>query len=260
MSNLTQVEKLRALGLKSPDSSNNPYEALFDQIEDAKDYTSFRSDVQGQASFGEFETYLVEEVGMSSTDASRFRSRMEQKYSSFGDFGTALDEFDGFPGWRGSFSWGTTIAGDTTDGEDPTSGIRVHGEDGISYDNEPVGKGTVEIFGPRIEFSQTDAPIDASTDFEVTNLSVSDTTPYTYQTIQISADVTNNSGYGTTFTAKLLEDSSVVKGKTVQIDPGETLTVEFDRTYTDYVSVEVAVNSSAAETVTVIPIGLTAGF
>lgn len=256
MSNLSQVEKLRALGLKSPDASNNPYESLFDQIEAAKDYSTFRNDVQGQSSFGEFETYLTDTIGMSSSDASRFRSRMEQKYSSFSDFQSALDNFSGFPGWRGSFSWGTTIAGDTTDGDGPTSGVRVHGEDGISYDNEPVGKGTVEIFGPRIEFSRTSAPIDATTDFSATNLTVSDTTPYAYETITISADITNSSGYGTTFTAKLLEDGSVVKSKTLEFDPSETINVEFTRRYTDYVSVEVAINDTASETVTVIPEGL----
>lgn len=256
MSSLSQVEKLRALGLKSPDASNNPYENLFDQIEAEKDYSTFRNDVQGQSSFGEFETYLTDTIGMSSSDASRFRTRMEQKYTDFADFQSTLDDFSGYPGWRGSFSWGTTIAGDTTDGDGPTSGVRVHGEDGISYDNVRVGKGTVEIFGPRVEFSQTDPPIDATTDFSATNLSVSDTTPYAYETITISADITNNSGYGTSFTAKLLEDGSVVKSKTLDFGPSETLNVEFTRRYTDYVSVEVAINDTASETVTVIPEGL----
>lgn len=257
MSSLTQVEKLRALGLKSPDASNNPYEGLFNEIESQKDYSTFSSDVQNQSSFSEFETYLTDTIGMSASDASRFRSRMEQKYATFGDFQNELsNSSSNEEEWRGSFSWGTTLAGDTTDGSDPTSGVRVHGEDGLSYNNEPVGKGTVEIFGPRVEFSETNAPIDASTDFSVANLTVSNTTPARYETIQISADITNNSGYGTTFTAKLLEDSSVVKSQTVELDPSETQEVTFDRRYTDLVSVEVQINTSATETVTVIPSGL----
>jgi len=256
MSSLTQVEKLRALGLKSPDSSNNPYESLFDQIEAAKDYSTFSSDVNSQSSFSEFETYLTDTIGMSADDASRFRARIEQKYASFSDLQSAFSSSSSYEEWRGTFSWGTTIAGDTTDGDGPTSGIRVHGEDGLSYNNEQVGKGTVEIFGPRVEFSETSAPIDASTDFTVANLTVSNTTPTRYETIQISADITNNSGYGTTFTAKLLEDSSVVQSQTVELDPSETQEVTFDRTYTELVSVEVQINNSATETVVVIPSGL----
>lgn len=256
MSSLTQVEKLRALGLKSPDASNNPYEGLFDQIEGAKSFSEFNTDVQGQSSFGEFETYLTDTIGMSSSDASRFRTRMEQKYADFPTFQSELSGFSSYEGWRGSFSWGTTIAGDTTDGEGVTSGVRVHGEDGISYDNIRVPKGTVEVFGPRVEFSQTDPPIDASTDFTASNLTVSNTTPTRYETIVISADITNNSGYATTFTAKLLEDSSVVKSETISFGVNETKTVEFQRRYTELVSVEVAINDTATETVVVIPEGL----
>jgi len=254
MSSLTQVEKLRALGLKSADSSNNPYEGLFTQIENAKSYSEFTDDVQNTlSSWSEFETYLQDTIGRTATEAARFRNRMEQKYASFSDFQSALGTFSSFAGWRGSFSWGTTIAGDTTDGEDVTSGVRVHGEDGLSYDNIPVGKGTVEIFGPRVEFSKTDAPIDASTDFAVTNLTVSNTTPQPFETIQISADVTNNSGYGTSFTAQLIEDDSVVNTQTISMDPSETRTVTFDRGYSELVSVEVQINDSGTETVVVVP-------
>jgi hypothetical protein len=256
MSSLTQTEKLRALGLKRPDSSTNPYSALFDEIASQKDYSTFSSDVNGQASFSEFETYLTDTIGMSSADAARFRSRMEQKYASFSDFQSALSGFSSYEEWKGSFSWGTTIGGDTTDGDKVTSGVRIHGEDGVSYDDVAVGKGTVEVFGPRIEFSQTDAAIDASTDFAVTNLTVSDTTPQKGETINISADITNNSGYGTDFTAKLLEDSSVKKTKTVSFDPSETKTVSFSRTYSELVSVEVQINDSGTQTVSVEPEGI----
>lgn len=257
MSELTQVEKLRALGLKSPDASDNPYEELFDEIEAVKsEFSNFRDDVQSLSSFGEFETYLTDTIGLSSEQASRFRSRMEQKYADFATFQSDLDGFDSYEGWRGSFSWGTTLAGDTTDGEGATSGVRIHGEDGISYANVSVPKGTVEVFGPRIELSQTDPPIDASTDFSVTNLTVSDTLPTVYETVQVSADITNNSGYGTSFTAKLLEDSSVTKSKTLSFDPSETKTVTFDLRKTESVSVDVAINDSATETVTWVPAGL----
>jgi len=256
MSSLTQVEKLRALGLKSPDASNNPYTGLFDEIEGQKSFSEFNTDVQGQSSFGEFETYLTDTIGMSADDASRFRTRMEQKYADFSTFQSELSGFSSFEGWRGSFSWGTTLAGDTTDGQDITSGVRIHGEDGLSYAGVEVGKGTVEFFAPRIEFSQTDAPIDASTDFLVANLSVSNTTPTVYETVQISADITNNSGYGTSFTAKLLEDSSVIKSKTLSFDPSETKTVTFDLRKTNNVSVDVQINDSSTETVVWIPAGL----
>jgi hypothetical protein len=256
MSSLTQKEKLRALGVKAPTVQNNPYLSTFDAIREEKDYSTFTSDVNGQASFAEFETYLTDTIGVGSETASRFRQRMEQKYETFGDFGTALSGFSSYDEWINSFSWGTTIAGDETDGEQISAGIRIHGEDGLSYDGVGVPKGTLEVFGPRVELSQTPPPIDASSSFSTANLQVSETLPSPYETITISADITNDSGYGLDHTAKLTEDGQVVKSKTVSFAAGETKTVEFTRRYTDYVSVDVKVNEAGPTTVTVIPQGL----
>ena len=256
MSSLTQKEKLRALGVKSPAVQNNPYIDIFDAIRDAKDYSTFTSDVNGQADFAAFETYLTNTIGVSTESASRFRSRMEQKYSSFGDFGTALSGFSSYDEWINSFSWGTTIAGDETDGTQISAGIRIHGEDGLSYDGVNVPKGTLELFGPRIELSQTPPPIDASASFSTANLQIDDTLPNPYQTITITADVTNNSGYGLDHTAKLTFDGQVVESKTVGIGAGATETVEFTYSFPDYESVDVKVNEAGPTTVTVIPAGL----
>lgn len=256
MSSLTSKEKLRALGVKSPSVQNNPYLSEFEAIGDTNDYSTFVSDVNNQSSFSEFETYLTDTIGLSASKASRFRQRMEQKYATFGDFQTALSGFSSYDEWINSFSWGTTIAGDETDGTQISAGIRIHGEDGVSYDGVSVPKGTLEAFGPRIEFSQSAPPIDATASFSTANLQIGDTLPQPYQNITISADVTNNSGYSVDHTAKLTEDGQVVETQTVEFAAGETKTLTFTRTYTDYVSVDVKVNEAGPTTVTVIPAGL----
>lgn len=257
MSSLTSKEKLRALGLKAASVQNNPYQDVFEQIEAAKDYSTFSSDVNNQSSFSEFETYLTDTIGVGGSQAADFRRRMEQKYSTFSDFQNALSGFSSYDEWINSFSWGTTIAGDTTDGDGATSGIRIHGEDGLSYDGIKVPKGTLEAFGPRLEFSQTAAPIDATASFSAANLTVSNTTPSPNETIQISADITNNSGYGLSHTVKYTEDGNVVKTRTLDFAANETRTVSFERTYDDYVSYDVSIDGTGPTTVTVVPDELT---
>jgi len=256
MSSLTAKEKLRALGVKSPSVQNNPYLSTFEAIREEKDYSTFTSDVNGQADFAAFETYLTDTIGIAAESASRFRSRMEQKYSSFGDFGTALSGFSGYDEWINSFSWGTTIAGDETDGTQISAGIRIHGEDGVSYDGVSVPKGTLEVFGPRIELSSAPVPIDTSTSFSTSNLSVDDTLPQPNQTVTITAEVTNNSGYGLNHTSKLTFDGQVVESKTFSYASGESKTVKFTYSFSTYTSVDVKINDAGPTTVTVIPAGL----
>lgn len=253
---LTQREKLRALGLSLPSEQNNPYLSVFDAIRAAKDYSTFTSDVGGQASYSEFETYLTDTIGVASSDATSFRKRMEQKYDDFSDFQTTIDGFSSYDEWINSFSWGTTIAGDETDGENITGGIRIHGEAGVSYDGVNVQAGTVEVFGPRIEFSETGTAVDASTSFSTANLAVSDSTPNTGSTIDITADVTNNSGFEAEHTAKLIEDGEVTKTTTVTIGDGNTKQVSFTQRYDEPTSVDIQINDTSTTTVTWIPPGL----
>lgn len=253
MSNLTGDEKLRALGLKAASSQNNPYQSIFDKIRNAKDYSTFSSDVNGLADFSGFESYLTNTIGLSSSEASRFRQAMESKYADFSAFQTALSGFSDYDGWINSLRFGTTLAGDETDGTGLTSGVRIHGEAGLSYDNVSVPKGTVEIFGPRIEFSETGSPVDASTSFSFGSLSVSDTSPFLGQEVTISTTVTNNSGFNTQKTVKLTENGQVVDSKTITLDDLDSQTVEFKRTYNSYTTIDVEIGSAGPTTINVQP-------
>jgi hypothetical protein len=258
-SSLTPKEKLRALGVAAPSIQNNPYLTIFAQIEDSKTYSTFSDDVNNdQSSFSDFETYLTDTIGVNSTDATQFRSKMEQKYSSFSDFQSTLSGFSSYDEWIETFSWGTTIAGDTINnggegGGELAAGIRIHGEAGVSKAGVDVPKGTLEAFAPRIEFSETDAPIDASTSFSAANLTISNVTPIGNETVTISADITNNSGYVTNHTTKLTFDNAVIDTSTDNYDTGETKTISFTYTFTEQVTVDVKVDSAGPQAISVVP-------
>jgi len=257
MSSLTPKEKLKALGVSAPAVQNNPFLTEFGAIEDYG-FSQFVTDVQGQASFAEFETYLQNTVGLSASDAEQFRKRMEQKYASFSDFQNALSGFSNEDEWINSFSWGTTIAGDTTeaDGQTLGGGIRVHAEAGVSYDGVSVPAGSVEIFGSEIHTSQSGASSTKQSAFTTTNLTISDTTPDLFEEITIGADVTNNNGYNDRATAKLIEDGEVVDSKSFLVGANSTRSISFTRQYTELVSVEVRINDTPTQDVIVVPTGL----
>lgn len=261
MSSLTAKEKLRALGVKAPSVQNNPYLNSFESIESSKTFSQFETDVSGQSSFSEFETYLEDTIGLSADDAAQFRKKMEQKYPSFSDFQSSLSGFSSFDEWINSFSWGTTLGGDTISGGGQgggvsAAGIRIHGEDGVSKAGVNVPKGTLEIFSPRIELSSADAPIDATASFASGNLTISDTLPTTFETITISADITNNSGYSLDHTTKLTFDGNVVDTSTDNYGPSETKTISFTYTFEELRSVDVKVDGAGPTTVSVVPEGL----
>lgn len=254
MSALTAKEKLRLLGIRPATTQNNPYRSTFEAIAEAKDYSTFSSDVGGLGDYAAFETYLEDTIGISDDDAARFRNRMEQKYTSFSDFQNTLSGFSSYAEWKSTFSWGTTLGGDTITGTGGVgAGMRIHAEDGVTYDDISVEKGTVEVFGPRVEFSERSSPIDATTSFSTANLTVSDTEPAPTFAISIEADVTNSSGFETDYTTTLFEDGEAVKSKTHTYGASETKTVSFTRTYYEFKEVDVKVNEAGPVTVTVVP-------
>lgn len=259
MSGLTQEDKLRALGIKQASSQENPLSGSFEQLRNAVEWDTFKDDVLNDLTgFDEFEDYLVDEAEFEEEGAETLRDRIEAKYESWDDLQDDVDDADSYGEWEGEFRFGTSLTGDTLneDGEN-NAGIRIHGEGGVSQAGVTVPAGTVEIYGPRIEFSQTDSTIDdPSTAFNVSNLQVSDTVPTLYETITISAQIENESGYSTSFTAKLTEDGDKVDSKTLSFDVDETRTVEFERTYMEYKSVDVKINDAGPETVSVVQSGI----
>lgn len=256
MAALSASEKLVALGLKNPSSQENPYRDLFQQVRDAVSYSTFVSDVNGLADFPAYESYLQTTIGMTASDASRFRTLCEQKYGTMTAFQTALSDASSFDDWEAEFKFGDTF-GTTPSDEDPTkAGVRVHSEDGVSYDGVAVQKGTVEVYGPRVEFSQTQAYDVTPADFSYTNLTVSDTTPLRSQSIDISVDVTNNTAVDFSPLVRLLEDGEVVDSKQPAVGANATRNITFSRSWSDLVSVDLRVEDSASVTISVAPGGV----
>lgn len=253
---LSGDEKLRALGLKLPSSEENPYEQDFLELRNAlnEDYGTFSTDLDGLSSFDEFESYLINDQGLSAEAASNLRQNVEQRYGDYLTFTDSVSAYDSFESWEATFNYGRTFGGDIYDAEgNQTSGIRVHSQNGVSREGVSVPAGTVEVFGPRVEFSQTGAPAASTSSpvFNVYDLYVSTTTPDPGETVAIAASVENTGGQRADFTFVLTEDGTRVDSHTVSVSPGGVKRHQFTRTYTSYVSVEVLVNDLGPETVTV---------
>lgn len=256
MSHFTAEEKLVALGLRSPGTQTNPYRGLFDQLASATPYATFRTSVAGLGTFDAFETSLTDDLDFSAEDATRFRVLMEQTYETMAAFQSALADVESYAAWEATFALGTTLGTTPEDGAPTNAGVRVHAAPGVSFEGEPVERGTVEVFGPRIEFSETVAGAVTDPAFTYTNLSVSDPTPVVGETVTISCDVTNQTAATFSPLVRLLEDGKVVDTIPTTVPGGGTVTVEFTRSWTDYVSVDLRVETSASVTVSVIPTGL----
>jgi len=265
MSNtLKPADKLKALGLKLPESQESPLKEEFDELKKqvenlSNGFSEFQNDVNNQSSFSEFETYLTDTLGLSASEASKLRKKYESKYTDFSTFQNELSSYSSFEEWRNSFSWGDTLGGETTeDGQATNAGIRFHGEAGITREGVQVPAGTVEIFGPEVHFSQTGATADEEEDksslFSWSNESVDNATPVPYEDVTFSADLTNNGSYRENFVAALLVDGeTVTTGDLFKIGPGNTRTVEFTYEFGEIGSYEVQISKSATIDVTVIP-------
>lgn len=261
---LQPEDKLKALGLKLTESQESPLRDEFDALENAvsglsNGFTEFQNDVSNEGSFDNFENYMTNDLGLTSTEASRLRQKFEAKYGDYNTFDTEVNSFSTFDAWRNSFVWGDTIGGETTsDGETRNAGIRIHSEDGITRDDVAVPAGAVEVFAPEIHFSQTGATVDEDPDkssvFSWSNMSASETTINPGDTITLSADLTNNGSYPENYTPALIIDDATVKtADTITVDANATQTVSFSRTFDDLGVFDVRISKSSTVQVSVVP-------
>jgi hypothetical protein len=262
-SSLTQADKLRALGIRSPDQSIELDLQLFEDIkewfkENEDGFSSFEDEAKNQGDYSSLEQYLVDNNILSSENADQFITKIQNKYDDYTAFTNDLSNYESFDEFINSFNPGSGLTGDTKDSEgDPNQGIRFHSEDGVSRAGVPVPKGTVEIYGPRVEFSQSAPAIDnPEAALSVSNFTVSNTIPQKYEVVTYSADLTNDSGYSTSFSIKLYEDDEVAASKNVEFGVGETKTVEFTQQYTVLRSFDASIMDSSTTTVTVAPAGI----
>ncbi len=264
---LKPKQKLKALGLKLPESQENPLKTEFDKLESAVEdlsngFPEFQNDVGNQTSFSEFETYLTDTLGLSADVSASLRSKFEAKYGDFSTFQTELDSFITFDEWLNSFKWGDTIGGETTsDGVESNQGIRFHSEEGVTKEDVQVPAGTVEIFGPEIHFSQTGATADEEEDksslFSYSNETLSDSSIFLDESATFSVDLTNNGSYQERFLPVLVVDGEKEKeGDLIKIGPGNTRTIAFEFFPPDTGDFDLRINKSATRTITVNNSGL----
>jgi hypothetical protein len=265
MSELDEDKKLIWLGLKRPESDRSEVAGGINKLlNNVEDYSTFQSDLDNVADYTEFKTYL-ENHGFSSEEADTFINRIQNNFEDTDSSGSTYDEFkdyvqneaSSFAELKNAFNTNKTIGSDkeTTEGQ-KVAGIKFFDTDGYTKAGVFAPAGSTEIFGNEIHLSETGAPTAAQEDISFSNLSVSNTTPVTYERIDISADITNNGNRRGSVYVPLIEDGSVLERKKVQVAAGATETVTFERFYTELTSVEVTIKDLDPVAVVVIPAGL----
>lgn len=256
-SNLTQDDKLRALGIRSPEAGSDISQDLFETIQEAFDsLDEFEDEIDNFTSFDEFENYLVNQGILDAEDAERLRQRIEAR---FGDYQSLLDEIDSadtFNEWISQYNPGGGVTGGSN------QGVRFHEQAGVSRNGIQVPAGTVEVYGARVEFSETDPSANPEISFTTSNISASSTTigVQTTQTfdifpeeVVISADVTNTSGGEAEITSRLYEDDEEVETTTSTFADGETVEVSFAVRPSGLGQHDFRINQSDSVTITVDP-------
>lgn len=259
MPTLSEDKKLVWLGLKQPKQDQSVIEKTVQLLEEhVGDFSTYQTEVdENLTSLSEHETYLINQ-GFETEDAESFTSKIENAYNTWDDYRSfVVADINSYEGLKNGFGTTSAFVGESqTESGEPASGIRVHDDGGITYAGVQVPAGTVEVFGNRVEFSQQDPPDDAEAVFEYSNLQVSNTIPTTFETIDVSADISNTGNREGTAYVQLLEDGAVYAEQQVQVAAGATETVTFSWFSSELKSVELTIDGLEPELVSVIPAGL----
>lgn len=262
---LDPAEWLVWLGINTPGSSTNAASgdvALLKQAYE-EDYGLFQEDVDGWTSYDEFEAGLAalgpDGEAISPTQAADIRTRASQRYSVWGDFQTFVEDSADWPEFANGFGGGvTSLTGNSSTGSgEPAAGIRIHDQEGLSFNGAQVPAGTVEVFGGRVEFSEQGAGV---TTQPVTYSGITedsgDGTLISGQTLTVTATVTNPNDTQVTPTVELLLDSSVADTKQVSVPANGSTTVSFEYRENDYVCYDIQIGTSGTVTVCWVPSAL----
>lgn len=199
--------------------------------------------------FQEFEDYLVNELGFSSSEAADIRQQIENNYSSFDEFREqVLSSEDGL----------TEILNDSSSGSetsDTGAGVRVFESSGTTSDGVSVPKGAVEIKGTEVHTSQLGSINNGAEDeadsgaLAWTSTEADDLNPFPGESVRISCTLEYVALSGSTSaSAKLIVNGNVRKSKSVPVAAGEVKTVSF---LTDFEvgSYDVQINTSGEITI-----------
>lgn len=270
MSELTEDQKLVKLGLRSPNQTQSAGSEVLEKFKQkiAESFKTFQENFEyaNLSSFGDFETWLVDN-GFTQTDATNIRNSFEKKYSSFSDFKTAvIDDFGSWEDFENDFASNTGLRSDRENENGlAAGGIKVYEEDGIGRNGQDIPAGGVEIYGKEVHFSQSGAVKQTKEESSGTedpivwsNLSVSPTGVRIGDTVDVEADVTNNTGFVGNVVAELIVDGTVKDKKTRELSGNTTITVSFEYTGGEdgTGSFDIGISKAGTEEVTVIYGGL----
>jgi len=243
MSELTEDQKLVKLGLRSPNQTQSAGSEAIEKLKNkiSEEWETFQENFEDAnlSSFDDFETWLVDN-GFASDTASNIRTQFEQKYSSFSSFSdNILNEFESFADFENDFASNTGLRSDREDGDTGLSaaGVKVFEEAGVGRSGQEIPAGGVEVYGAEVHFSQTTNVQDtddesAGSDDPIVwdNLVVDPNSGRVGDIIDVSADVTNNTGFVGNVVAELIVDGSVKRKKTRELQGNSTITVSFEYT------------------------------
>lgn len=267
-----QKEKLIWLGLKRASSTKSGADSAIERInQNVGDYSTFQSDLDNVTSESEFNTYL-QNNGFDQSQADNFITKVNNNFTDEDSSGSSFDEFKSFvqndsetyselkSAFDSQTSFGSEL--ETADGQQ-AAGVRTFENTGVTYDGISVPAGSVEVFGREVHFSQSESvksgdgsgSTGGDSVFTVNNFQTddSDDVVYIYESITLSADITNNGSYYEFFVASLTEDGNTIQSKNFKIAPGTTRTVEFTVTKEEYFCGDYKINTAGPITVCWIP-------
>lgn len=277
MGDLKPEKKLVWLGFKNPQQDQSQVQSEVQTLKDnVGDWATFQGDLDSYdldgdgtaeniSNYSQFKTYLTQN-GFSSSEADAFVQKIKNSFTDDNNSGTTYDEFEAYVETEASsyqefktvFSSGTGLTSEqkTKDGG-AAAGIEIHDSQAVSKDGVNLPPGTVEVYGNRIEFSQTDSVVTDEAIMSYSGMTISDQTPEKYQQITIEATVKNIGAVGGDAFPQLKIDGAVKKSKgPIYLLNGQSTTVSFTWTFDELVSVPVSIASLEPKTVSVVPEGL----
>lgn len=256
-SSLSEEKKQVWAGLRRAQQDESVVVGEFNRLaNNVGDYSTFKSDLDsydgGIDDFTDLKAYLTDgsKGDFSSDEADAFIDKIQNSFTDEDSSGSVYDEFEDAAESASSYDelkneFGTAVSleyGETADGES-VAGIRVLEGGGVTHAGVSTNVTTTEVFGRRIEFSQSNAARAEDGQINFSNLRTDDADNVVPvgATITISVDVQNTNSGGRSVSVALTLDGSVEKEKTVNVPGGTTVTVDFDVREDEYVCYDVAV-------------------
>lgn len=255
---LKEKDKLVWAGLKRAQSQQSAAAGAINKLKsEVPDYADFKShldayDLDGDSSdedisnFTQFKTYL-QDKNFTSDEADNFIAKIKNNFEDDDNSGTTYDEFEAFAEsqstyteLKNGFSSETALtSGEEDEDGNPIGGIRVLEGGGVTYAGVSTSQTTTEVFGRRIEHSQSNAPAADDGDINYSNIRVTSgddkaTNVSSNNTdMTIAADVENTASVERQVSVTLLFDGSVRSSKSVVIGSSSTVTVSFTESDAD---------------------------